>query len=237
MNTDINKKIFVIGSGRCGTTWMGQWLQRHPKTFGGHETHIFKILEPLLNKDWAQGLKTWVDRDLTVSAIKDFVNATLGQYKFRKEDQVHLVEHSPVHCNLIDLIKQIYPDALFIYLYRDGRNVVESWLRSTETNDPHVFIKKWIDIVEDMQKRTDDSSILQLRYEHIMENPHESRKITEFLGLDHHYDIDSWEFPVNTPFFVYDYNRWQSLASDMQEEFESGKMLELLTELNYIPKN
>lgn len=234
---DIDKKIFVIGSGRCGTSWIGQWLQRHPKTFGGPETHLFRILQPFLNEHWNQGIRIWMKPELLVDSIRQFANTVFGEYKHRKNEQIHLVEHSPIHADSIDFIKQIYPDALFIYLYRDGRNVVESWQRSgfdgTELVNARSAIARWIKNIQNMKERKDDPLILSVRYEDIMENVRISEEITKFLGIDHHYDIDSWEFPVNTSLFSYDYNRWKSLSSVIQKEFEHGEMLELLSELGY----
>jgi len=230
---EISKQIFIIGSGRCGTTWIGQWLRQHPEAFGGPETHLFAILDLLINPSWEQGVKRWLSYDLLMDKIKLFAIDLLGSCKFRQNNEPYLIEHSSIHYFHKTIIKKIFPDALFVHIYRDGRNVVESWLRTNPSKTHSEHIGLWKQIITDMQANKDDNT-LNIQYEDIMENPQKSRIITEFLGLKHHKDIDSWEFPVNTSNFSYDYNRWKTLPKHIQEEFKQTEIQNLLKSLSYL---
>lgn len=231
----IQKKIFVVGSGRCGTTWLSTWLRQHPDIFGGPETHLFSILQPLVNKEWNQGLKTWVPDEFIVDNIRNFVLAMFANSKNR-DNKPHCVEHSYCHYGNIDFIQQVFPDAYFIHLYRDGRNVVESWLRVNPLNHSiDYYINSWMSIMNDMLSRPSSPNILHLKYETLMEHPATSNEITKFLGIEHHKDIDSWRFPINTPNFEYDYDRWMKRLSK-EDQAKLQVMNELLEKLKYYPR-
>lgn len=226
----IEKKIFIVGTGRCGTTWLGRWLRQHPQTFGGPETHLFTLLENVINPQWNQGIKTWMEKQTLISIIRTFTESLFENCKFRKPGQNHLIEHSWVHYNNREFIKQLFPESLFVHIYRDGRNVVESKMRQNE--DLEKSIDLWVDTMNDMLNTSDDC-ILNIKYEELIKDPSKSKEITSFLGIDHHYDIDAWEFPVNTPFFEYDENRWKTLSQDNQLLLAESPMLELLEKLGY----
>ena len=228
---EIEKKIFIVGTGRCGTTWIGTWLRQHPEIFGGPETHIFHIMNQHVNPEWNQGLKTWVDHKITIKAIRNFIIETLSQCKFRKNDnQKHLLEHSHCHYQDIDLIKEIFPDALFIHVYRDVRNVIESKYRMGQ--DYQNAISNWIAVMQDMNIRK-DNNILNVKYEDLVETPKNSNNITKFLQLNHHKDIDSWEFPVNTQYFSHDPDRWKNLSKPILESIANSEAPNIMEQLGY----
>lgn len=224
----IDKKIFVIGSGRCGITWIGRWLRQHPETFGGPETHIFTILQHLLNPEWNQGILSWVEEDVVIQNLRQCVTNVFEQCRFRKPNQESLVEHSWIHYKSKSFIKQIFPDAKFVHIYRDGRNVVESKLRAGGTPEEHINV--WLDAVKDVTVPRENTFVI--KYEDLIADPSKSRQITDFLGLKHHNDIDSWEFPVNTPHFSYDPDRWKTLSKDIQNHMQQT-MLQTLQTLGY----
>lgn len=227
----IDKKIFVVGVPRSGTTWIGQWLRRHPEIYGGPETHMFAILHNLMNPEWSQGLKTWLKRDDLMDEIRKFTLACFEKSIFRGNKK-HVVEHSALHYNHIDFIRQIFPDSLFIHPYRDGRNVIESHMRTFGNDNYIVYIQKWINTMNDMLRKP-RPYVLNIKYEDIVNDTSVSRKITDFLCLEHHYDIDSWEFPVNTPNFEYDLNRWENLHPEVKEHFNKPEFSILLKKFKY----
>lgn len=231
----IQKKIFIGGTGRCGTTWLGSWLRQHPDIFGGPETHIFEICNNFFNPSWNQGLKTWMSRDSLVEYIRHFILECLSNSRYRRHKQPHVVEYSYNNYANIDFIQELFKDAYFIHIYRDGRNVVESWLRVLGFEHPiEHHINGWMCTMEDMLSN-DRPNVMNIKYETLMENPELSREITKFIEIKHHRDIDSWEFPVNTPNFSYDYDRWQkNLSKDNQEKLMV--MNELLERLEYFPR-
>lgn len=227
----IDKKIFIIGTGRNGTTWVSRWLRQHPEIFGGPETHLFSVLENFINPEWNQGLKTWLTHDKLIECVRKFCLDCFENCKFR-QNKKHVVEHSYIHYKHISFIREVFPDALFIHVYRDGRNVVESHIRTFGEEKYLEYIEQWKQTIKDMLGSV-KPYVLNIKYETLIEDPQSHKRITDFLCVDHHKDLDIWEFPVNTPNFEYDYNRWNRLAPSITRHFDSDDFVLLLKKLKY----
>ncbi len=133
--------VFLIGSPRSGTTWLQSLLGSHPAVVTPQETDLFaKFIAPL---------QTWWDEQLDRSDSEQRdrrakgLPAVLGDAEFtamlsgvvdRVLDAVHeldpsasvIVEKSPAHSRHTELIAKYLPDATFIHIIRDGRDVAAS---------------------------------------------------------------------------------------------------------------
>ncbi len=133
--------VFLIGSPRSGTTWLQSLLGSHPAIVTPQETDLFaKFIAPL---------QTWWDEQLGRSdteqrdrrakglpAVLDDAEFTamLSGVVDRVLDAVHeldptasvIVEKSPAHSRHTELIAKYLPDATFIHIIRDGRDVAAS---------------------------------------------------------------------------------------------------------------
>mgnify|MGYP006267671251 CR=1 FL=1 len=110
---------FVIGSPRSGTTILNDVLDRHPE--------IESISEPYFIWDWYSGggdddLRGADDAD---ERTREFVRAEFAR-TLQKSDKRVLVEKTPENCFRIPYMKALFPEAKWIYLYRDGRDVIVS---------------------------------------------------------------------------------------------------------------
>ena len=133
--------VFLIGSPRSGTTWLQSLLGAHSAIVTPQETDLFaKFIAPL------QG---WWDEELHRSDSEQRdrrakgLPAVLGDADFtallagmidRVLDAIHaldpsasvIVEKSPAHSRHTELIAKYLPDAAFIHIVRDGRDVAAS---------------------------------------------------------------------------------------------------------------
>lgn len=133
--------VFLIGSPRSGTTWLQSLLGADPAIVTPQETDLFaKFIAPL------QG---WWDEELHRSDSEQRdrrakgLPAVLGDAEFtamlagmvdRVLDAIHeldptasvIVEKSPAHSRHTELIAKYLPDAAFIHIVRDGRDVCAS---------------------------------------------------------------------------------------------------------------
>ena len=237
----IDKTIFIVGTGRCGTTWLNYWLRQHPLCFGGEETQLFYDLYKIVNRETREGsiigIRTWMSHEILIDCCRKFVYNLYAQAQ--DGDTIHVIDQSHQHYWYMDFIKEVLPNSYFIHIYRDGRNVVESWLRVPRKKgwNPPVdkHIGDWMKIISNMfdrqSTRLTNLRVLDIKYEDLIENPNQSRKITEFLGIDHHEDIIPWATPINTPFTSYNYNRWQSMPPHKIKQTE--KMKPFLNQLGY----
>ena len=137
--------IFVIGCARSGTTWVLDAFGAHPDVATVNESWLFSPtvgLGPLLGKGhWdpdhpggPQGLSRFVSREDFVAEVRTFAARVLG--KALGDGQRFLVEKSPNHVWTADGIAEVFPEARFIHVVRDGRDVAVSLLAAGDSWAP-----------------------------------------------------------------------------------------------------
>lgn len=132
--------IFVTGHARSGTTWVYDLMTSHPEVAGVLESWMFvrdfgfaglfdqwtPELHQLGRRDRGQavGLSQMVSRDELATELRAFVGGLLAR---RLEPQHRfLVEKSPMPYMEIGPAAEVFPDARFIHVVRDGRDVAVS---------------------------------------------------------------------------------------------------------------
>ena len=118
--------VFIVGSPRSGTTILGELLDKHQ--------HISQWYEPYFV--WDHFFRTAPDDERTEAdatpEIRNWIYRNFTRYKRRRNCAV-LVDKSPRNSLKIPFIITIFPQAKFIHLLRDGRDVTLSinkeWLR------------------------------------------------------------------------------------------------------------
>ena len=128
--------IFVIGSPRSGTTFLGWSLANHSWLWtSGESTLIREIfnengiatVDRTLEYAGVAGEGSWlhdenVDRAELLARLGTGVNAL---YTSRSRGRRWL-DHSPPHTLLVDVLAEVFPGAVFLHVLRDGRQVVHS---------------------------------------------------------------------------------------------------------------
>src|SRR5439155_19831121 len=124
--------LMILGAPRSGTTWLAAMVHAHPLVSGADEaeTWIFVGLQDV----WANhrrpgphGLAYWMDERALALAIRRFCDAVFGARRDREQaDGGWFVEKSPEHGRLLPQIRLVYPDAVFVHILRDGRDVASS---------------------------------------------------------------------------------------------------------------
>lgn len=128
--------IFIIGCGRSGTTALADVLGQHPDVANVNEArHIWRLLPEADLWDY-DGLG-WGRLVLTAKDASPAERARLRQ-GFAAESAVlggkRFVEKLPENAFRVNLLDVLFPDALFIHLLRDGREVADSIRRRYESD-------------------------------------------------------------------------------------------------------
>lgn len=129
-----DRVIIVLGTVRSGTTWLVAMLGAHPDigTTTG-ESWLFHSLWPLwLNvHSPVEGLSAYLDKAHVISAMRGYCDGIFGDAIARHApDASWFVEKTPGHTDRLALMAATHPDAWYVHLVRDGRDVSRSLLQA-----------------------------------------------------------------------------------------------------------
>ncbi|HWG46572.1 MAG TPA: sulfotransferase [Gemmataceae bacterium] len=194
------KKFFILGCPRSGTTMVQQALNRHSRiaipaetkfffSFVGHprESQLRHIER--LNADLNIQLPAPPARIVTEAEGRAFYELMAQQYVERspKKDITYFGEKTPEHTGHLPRIRQMFPEAKIVILYRDGRDVAASltrmpWMSSSLYANFAVWLYyHWV--IQRVKER-DSSNLYFARYEDIVADPRrQMRGILRFLDL------------------------------------------------------
>jgi hypothetical protein len=184
--------VFCVGARRSGTYWLQRIVVAHPGVSEvPGESHLFSHgIAPLLERfhhgprGSGQVGRLYADRDALLDAARDFCDRMLGP--FLQPGSTRLAERSPLHVQHLGLIGEIYPDARFVHIVRDGRDVVRSllaqeWGPTTAT----AAAEEWRSSVLAAREQRPADGYLEVRYEELLADAEAGiREIYGHLGLD-----------------------------------------------------
>lgn len=227
------QQIFVVGSGRSGTTMMGRILGNHSHVFTFNEIHFLGWLSSKekmhqhLSKQQAVALLSELfaiqeDGIFLKKDPKNFYTKAdncLQEKENLQEVEVYKLflatitaenngqvacEQTPKNIFYINELLKAFPDAKFIHIVRDSRDVLLSqknkWkrrflgaskiplkeaIRSYMNYHPITSAKFWKSAVEHGGKMENHPRVLQVKFENVlMHSEKEIKTICEFLGLE-----------------------------------------------------
>src|SRR5687767_2814543 len=126
--------VFNAGSRRSGTYWLQRIVCAHPAVGEvPSETYVFSHgIAPLMERFQHEERESqevgsvYADRERLIGAIRNLCDTVFGE--FAEAGQTHVAERTPWHVFHLALIAEVYPDARFVHIVRDGRDVVRSLL-------------------------------------------------------------------------------------------------------------
>lgn len=191
---EVDATVFLIGAERSGTTLLRIMLDHHPDLAFRNE---FEFAVDLVGDDGAlpdldaysehlrlsrtfsmSGFE--IDRELDYPLL---VKSFLEQKRARDgKSRVGATVHRHFHRLLT-----IWPDAVFIHLIRDGRDVARSRIREGWAGNGWVAAHEWVEAEEAIERlagRVGPERMIDVRYEALLEDPVGTLgRICGFLGL------------------------------------------------------
>ena len=185
--------VFLIGSQRSGTTWLQCMLGAHPAIAAPQEPEFFTQYVAKLHNVWAYELRTIGDETsssrlkgvasvMTTEEFTAMVRDMVGDFHrvvlALKPGATIVMEKCPEYHRALDVIRTYVPDARFIHLVRDGRDVVESlvaaskgWGSRWAPADIDAAATMWARAVKNARSAADTNPYLELRYEDLLAGP------------------------------------------------------------------
>ena len=211
---------FIVGTGRCGSTLAAQFLNSHTQICVPHELQIVfeysqngrRLYEIFASREQLRyGSDDFVREieRMCPHRFQDYFNlrSFFQNYSYPVEDlscllhdlyqaiaisqnkQVFL-EQTPWYGQRIELLKQLFPEARFIHLVRDGRDVALSYARTPWWHDdPLLNLERWAreitKITRDAEQFVNKEHYLEVRYEDLVQDTKQVvTSMTRFIGRD-----------------------------------------------------
>jgi hypothetical protein len=198
----MDSPIFFVGTPRSGTSLISRIIGSHARIAVPFESHFYKDFagwrglyrdlgkrknRDRLLRDLLQSahLRAW-DPRVDEQAASDLIEAS-GRFDFsgvvagimkawsRAQGKERWGEKTPAHIFFAEEILDGFPDAQFVHIVRDGRDVAVSW-KQVPFGPKHVFpsAMRWVDVLEagrKLKEKLGARQYLELRYEDLLSNP------------------------------------------------------------------
>jgi hypothetical protein len=199
--------VFVVGCPRSGTTYLQKLLASHPRVLTGQESDLFDMYIGPLTRIWERELRTpsdgrggvglgcYLSEEEFITAVKGFLMQLLKPMISNLQPNEIFLEKTPSHAFFIEEILELLPQARFIHILRDVRDVVasllaasRSWGKGWAPRDAKQAARLWLRHVEAVERTKAEVPVgqfFEVRYEMLWETPNEVlKKLSDFMGME-----------------------------------------------------
>jgi sulfotransferase family protein len=196
---------FVVGMNRSGTTLLRMMLDAHPELTIPPETHFVPDLIRAVRKDGApeaalaamKAHREWEDFNFSDDEALAWLRESAGDpgesvrafYRTyaARQGKPRWGEKTPRYVSRMRQIQRALPEARFVHVIRDGRDVALSVLDRTvrDIDAPHVA-KRWMRKIEKARETAPDLTHYgEIRYEDLITDTEPTlRKVCELIDLE-----------------------------------------------------
>lgn len=241
----IKQPFFIVGAERSGTTLLRLMLDHHPLLACHFEFEhavdqigeggSFPPIEEY--RHWLPAQRSFSSSGVTLDPSLDFprlVDSFLVQK--RERDGKKLVG-ATVHKHF-DRLRYLWPDARFIHILRDGRDVARSCVTMGWAGNSWGGADRWMTaetLWDEVRCTLSTSDYCEIRYEHLIREPREVlTQICDFIGVEFDEGMFSYAntstYDLPDPKLVY---QWKVKASEEETRITEAKIGEMLVRRGY----
>ena len=178
--------IFVIGSPRSGTTLVRLMLDAHPSISCGEETHFLRDLESVVGRNWELVATYGLSREWWIEHLRGLYD-TFQAAVLARNGKFRWAEKDPTYTLHLPFIEELFPNALYVHLLRDGHDVVASfrdrWGYKSAARAARTEWARYVTAARALGARLPAERFLELRYEQLVTEPEvQGQRLFDFLG-------------------------------------------------------
>ncbi len=273
------RPFFIVGSGRCGTTLLRAMLEAHPDVHIPPEMqalgHVIRDYRRYSRLPWNVVLRIVLtqfeyhprrevfelalepvfheldrrppDARNLAGVLNAIYRAHMGRHK---PSSTRWGDKTPLNALILPQLRSVFPDLRVIHMLRDGRDVVESYIRLADQG-LLFFAEKWIRTVSAARRfaARHPGQYLEVRYEELAREPQGTiQTVATFLDLSpddrmlRYHELDLWLRDLARvphmqgalqPVYQGAVGRWRT-GLDAGQRAELGRLLgPMLTALGY----
>ncbi|MGF1482413.1 MAG: sulfotransferase [Cyanophyceae cyanobacterium] len=245
MTNSLSHPLFLVGAERSGTTLLRLMLAYHPQIAWCFE---FEYAVDLIGEDgqfpqladyyeWLETHRIFQSTGFTIAHHLDYtqlVNSFLIQQRERTQKPII---GATVHRHF-DQLLQLWPQARFIHLLRDGRDVARSCIGMGWAGNVWTGVERWIE-AEHLWKKLQNSlsceAWLEIKYEELIAEPTATlTQICDFIGVS--YSEAMLSYPQSTTYTQPESNligQWQRKLSEREVRLVESRIGQMLAERGY----
>jgi hypothetical protein len=188
LGAESDRPIFIIGCARSGTTLLRMILDSHPRISCGEETKFLLDLEPILGSHWRLLAPYGFDRAWWLDRIRDMYGGFQTAY-VKKRGKARWAEKTPSYTLHLPFVEELFPDAQYLHIIRDGRDVVASyrnrWGYRSGVRAANSVWAHYVRTAREFGSRLAPGRYHELRYEALVGDTEPTvRALLAFLGED-----------------------------------------------------
>jgi hypothetical protein len=197
------RKLFIVGCPRSGTTWVQLLLAQHPAVATAPETQIFAYYLDHFRRQWLHehegpgrkhqgqaGLSRLLSEDEFIGLCRQTAAVVIEKIAARKPGAAVVAEKSPRHALEADFIQRVFPDAFFLHVIRDPRDAAASLRAAGASWAPWApksaiaAARLWNACVEGARGVQGSAQYREVRYETLQSDTvGELERILDWLGV------------------------------------------------------
>jgi hypothetical protein len=150
--------IFIIGAPRSRTTILADALAQHSDLWGSGESDIWlylyhpRIVDEAFERARSRPYGWFAEQDVERTELLRYLGLGVNALYTSRSGGRRWVEQTPHYTPMAEVLAGMFPDALFIHILRDGREVVHSMVNFLKSCKPEVaaqlaaggFLAPWV---------------------------------------------------------------------------------------------
>lgn len=196
--------IFILGAPRSGTTWLQLLLASHPGVCSSVELRLVSHYIASWREHWAHeaghvnaqggfyfGLPVIWSREEFDGFCREFLERVYSRVLATKPEATHVLDKFPGNGSHVGTIREFFPQAKFVHIIRDGRDVAVSMNAARDEigypmgGPMRTLGIRWTKHVRASRQAAKwPEAYLELRYEELLAEPETHlRNVYSFCGL------------------------------------------------------